>query len=125
MKVKFWYNMEKARIEAQKDRKVITKECQLQDNAFVQGIKRESDPLVSTAYKCAKAVEKTIEELLDGEAGIEYVRKIVHKKGWAFSPPERIADIVEAADKLSNEQLDYVRGLINAMLDKKEVIVKL
>jgi hypothetical protein len=120
MKTEFWSNMEKARIEAQKDRKVITIECGLTSNAFSRGLERKSDPGVSTAYKCAKAVEKTIEELLDGETGIEYIRQIVQKKGWQFSPPERVAGIVEAAGMLSDEQLDYVMGLIRTMLDKKE-----
>jgi hypothetical protein len=80
----------------------------------------ESPPKAPDLVKIAKYLKTTVEELVDGEAGEQYLREYIKEKSWAFSPPERIADLVEAADKLSNEQLDYVMGLINTMLDKKE-----
>jgi hypothetical protein len=63
----------------------------------------------------------TIEELVDGDAGEQYLREYVREKGWGFSPPRRIADMVKAADELSDEQLEYIMVLIKAMLAKKEV----
>jgi transcriptional regulator with XRE-family HTH domain len=119
MKTNFWSNLDQARKGAGKERKAVIEECDLSNNAFTQGIRRKSDPSVSTAYRCAKSVYKTVEELIDGEAGEQYLREYIRNKGWGFSPPERIADIVEATDGLSDEQLDYVMGLIKAMLDKK------
>jgi hypothetical protein len=78
----------------------------------------EIEPKVIDLYKVCVVLRTTMEEMVDGEAGIEYIRQIVRKEGWVFSPPERIANLVEAADKLSDEQLGYVMGLINTMLDK-------
>jgi transcriptional regulator with XRE-family HTH domain len=80
----------------------------------------ETEPRVIDLYKVCVALRITMEEVADGEAGIQYIREYVREKGWQFAPPERIADIVEAADRLSDEQLDYVMGLIKTMLDKKE-----
>jgi hypothetical protein len=81
---------------------------------------RPYHPELLTAVALAKALEITVEELVDGEAGEQCLREYVREKGWGFSPPDRIAGIVEASGRLSDEQLDYVMGLIRAMLDKKE-----
>jgi hypothetical protein len=119
MKTNFWLNMDQTRKEAGKERKAIIEECNLPNNAFTQGISRKSDPSVSTAYKCAKSVSTTVEELLDGESGEQYLRGYIREKGWGFSPPERIADIVEAVDTLSDEELVPIRGAIRAILHQK------
>ncbi|MDR2096030.1 MAG: hypothetical protein LBP76_11015 [Treponema sp.] len=119
MKTEFWLNMEKARIEAKKERKAVLSECGLTSNAFSRGIERKSDPGASTAYLLAQCVNRTIEELVDDKAGEQYLRKYIREKGWAFSPPERIADIVDALYKLSDNELVPIRGAIQALLDKK------
>jgi transcriptional regulator with XRE-family HTH domain len=79
----------------------------------------ETEPKVIDIYKVCVALQTTMEEIVDGEAGEQYLREYIREKGWAFSPPPRIAGIVEAVNRLSNEQLDYVMGLIKTMLDKK------
>jgi hypothetical protein len=84
------------------------------------GISRLSSPSVDYAYSVSKVLNISIEELVDGKAGEQYLREYVREKRWQFSPPERIAEIVEAAGRLSDEQLEYVMGLIKTMLDKKE-----
>jgi hypothetical protein len=79
----------------------------------------KNSPSVDNAYVIAKALKLSVEELVDGEVGRQYLREYIRDKGWAFSPPPRIADIVEAVDRLSDEELVPVRGVIKAMLDKK------
>jgi DNA-binding XRE family transcriptional regulator len=98
----------------------LIKNAGLGKTAIINGQTKKTRPSVDIAYRCARVLKTTVEELIDGEAGEQYLREYVREKRWAFSPPERIADIVEAADKLSDEQLDYVMGLIKTMLDKKE-----
>jgi hypothetical protein len=66
-------------------------------------------------------MQTTVEELVDGEAGEQYLREYVRGKGWEFSPPERIADIVEALQKLSDDELVPIRGAVKATLGKQEV----
>jgi hypothetical protein len=83
--------------------------------------KRHIYPRADEAFILARDMQTTVEELIDGEAGEQYLREYVREKGWRFSPPDRVAGIVEASNRLSDEQLDYVMGLIKTMLDKKEV----
>jgi transcriptional regulator with XRE-family HTH domain len=120
MKTEFWPNIEKLRIKANKERKAIISECGLTSNAFSRGLERKSDPGVSTAYRLAKSFKKTIEELLDGEAGAEYVRQLASKEGWGFTPPKRIADIVEGLSLLDDNELGMIRGAVMSAVDHKK-----
>jgi transcriptional regulator with XRE-family HTH domain len=84
---------------------------------------KTKEPRALDLYAVCRVVHTTMEETVDGEAGERYLRELVRERGWAFTPPERIADIVKAADELSDEQIGYVMGLISTMLNstKKEV----
>jgi hypothetical protein len=88
--------------------------------AITNGQTKGTSPSVDIAYRCAKALKTTVEELVDGEAGKKYLRDYIQEKGWAFSPPERIAEIVEGLQALSDDELVPIRGAIKATLDKKE-----
>jgi transcriptional regulator with XRE-family HTH domain len=81
---------------------------------------KTKEPRAIDLYAVCRAVNITMEQAVDGEAGLEYIRECVKEKGWVFSPPSRIADMIEAVNNLSDEQLDYVMGLIKAMLDRKD-----
>jgi transcriptional regulator with XRE-family HTH domain len=120
MKTEFWPNIEKLRIDANKERKAIILECGLTSNAFSRGLERKSDPGVSTAYRLAQSFKKTIEELLDGEAGAAYVRQLASKEGWGFTPPDRIADIVEGLSLLDDNELDMIRGAVMTAVERKK-----
>jgi hypothetical protein len=82
--------------------------------------KRRIYPRTDEALILAKDMRTTVEELIDGEAGEQYLREYIQEKGWGFSPPKRIADIVEAVQRLSDDELAPIRGGIKAILDKKE-----
>jgi hypothetical protein len=120
MKTEFWSNIEKARIDAKRERKAIVVECGLTPNAFTRGLARESDPGASTAYRLARSVNMTIEELLDGETGAEYVRQLARKEGWGFTPPDRIADIVEGLSMLDDNELDMIRAAVASAVERKK-----
>jgi hypothetical protein len=119
MNTNFWFNLDLARKEVRKERKAIIEECDLPNSAFTKGIKLKSDPGVSTAYRCAKSVKKTVEELVDGENGLEYVKGIFKNDGSLFVPPERIVDIVKGLNILDDEDLNIVRGAVTAALLNK------
>jgi transcriptional regulator with XRE-family HTH domain len=120
MKTEFWSNMEKARIEAKKERKAITSECGLTPNAFSRGLERKSDPGVSTAYRLARTVNKTVEELVDGEAGAEYVRKAVRNDPRAIQVPDRLSSIVENLLLLDENELVGIRANVEALAEAKK-----
>jgi hypothetical protein len=83
--------------------------------------KRNIYPRADDALILARDMQTTVEELVEGDAGEQYLREYIQEKGWGFSPPRRIGDMVKAADELSDEQLEYIMVLIKAMLAKKEV----
>jgi hypothetical protein len=124
MKTEFWPNMEKARIDAKKERKAIILECGLTSNAFSRGLERKSDPGVSTAYRLAKAVDKTIEELVDGEKGAEYVRQWARNQGGLWEPPPRVAGVMAILNGLDDDELAVVvgamRGVVQGLEDAKK-----
>ena len=101
----FWNNLEKAREKAGIERKAIEKECNLANNAFSQGLKRNSSPSVDLSYQLAKTVGMTVEELVDGRTGLEYVLKIVRNNPKAVRVPDRIFPIVEYLLFLNDKEL--------------------
>jgi hypothetical protein len=120
MKTEFWSNMEKARLEAKKERKVITLECGLTSNAFSRGLERKSDPGASIAYRLAHSVNKTIEELIDGEAGAEYVRRVVRNDPRAIQVPDRLYSIVENLLFLDENELIGIQANVEALAKAKK-----
>jgi hypothetical protein len=120
MKAKFWSNLDQVRKEAGIERKAIIEECDLPNNAFTQGIRRKSDPGVSTAYRLARCVNKTVEELVDGETGAEYVRKIVRNDPKAIQVPDRISSIVGDLLFLDENELIGIRANVGALAMAKK-----
>jgi hypothetical protein len=90
------------------------------DRDSYNGWKRRSVlPRADETLKIAKAMAITVEELIEGETGAEYVRRWAKNDGKVYEPPERIADIVASLKKLTDRDLDIVRGTISGMLGKR------
>jgi transcriptional regulator with XRE-family HTH domain len=116
----FWKNLENARIILGIERKTVEKNCNLTNNAFTQGLKRNSSPSVDLAYRLSQAVKMTIEELVDGETGAEYAQKIVRNDPRAVQAPDRIFDIVENLLLLDDKELSGIRANVAALADGKK-----
>jgi DNA-binding XRE family transcriptional regulator len=132
MHSKFWDNVRELLKNRKEGQKWLAEQSGVGRTAINNGIGKASkskqdgekgiknSPSVDNAYAIAKVLSTTIEELVDGKEGEKYLQEYVRERGWEFSPPKRIAGIVKAVGELSDEQLDYVMGLIKTMLDKKE-----
>lgn len=116
----FWNNLENARIKAQKERKTIEKECNLPNNAFTQGIKRGSSPSVDLAYQLAKTVNFTVEELVAGDEGVAYVRKINKNDPRSIQVPDRIYPIVECLLVLDDRDLSGILANVQTLAGDKK-----
>jgi hypothetical protein len=121
MKSVFWYNVFRRLGKLEKSQKWLSETSGIGKTVINSGIARDSCPTIDNAYAIAKAFNATMEELVAGEKGAEYVRQWARKEGRVYSPPERIADIVEDLQSLSDDELIPIRGAIKAILDKKEV----
>ena len=77
-------------------------------------------PNVISGYAIARALETTVEELVDGEAGAEYVRKIVRNDPRAVQVPDRIFPIVKDLLLLDDKELRAIRANVEELAaDKK------
>ena|GEM_PF-1255614 len=116
----FWTNLDNLITKLGIERKKIIASCKLSDNSISQGITRKSSPSVDTAYCCAKALNTSVEYLVDGDKGAEYIRSLAINEGNIYHPPEKIADIVNGLNKLSDEELKMVRAMVNGAVAEKE-----
>jgi hypothetical protein len=73
-------------------------------------------PRADETLKIAKAMAITVEELIEGEAGADYVRQWARNEGKIYKPPERISDIVASVSGLTDRDLDIIRGTISGIL---------
>jgi transcriptional regulator with XRE-family HTH domain len=76
---------------------------------------KTKEPRAIDLYAVCRAVHITMEQAVDGEAGLEYVRSVLKEDGALFSPPARIADIVDGLLDLTDEELIPIRGAVNAL----------
>ncbi|GHU16740.1 hypothetical protein FACS1894163_06650 [Spirochaetia bacterium] len=82
--------------------------------------REQINPGVLDLYKAAKALNKTVEELVDGEAGAEYVRELVREAGGVWEPPKKLADIIEVLLKLHPQDIEMVRIMVNSILKARQ-----
>jgi len=116
----FWKNLDEARERAGIERKAIEIECDLANNAFTQGLKRKSSPSVDHAYSLAKAVGIiTMEELVDGKTGLEYVLGIVKNNPRAINVPDRIFPIVKYLLLLDERELRAILANVKELASDK------
>jgi DNA-binding XRE family transcriptional regulator len=80
-------------------------------------------PSVTSGYAIAKSLKTTVEELVDGEAGAEYVRQWARNQGGLWEPPPRVAGVMAILASLDEEELAVatgaMRGAIQAMEEAK------
>jgi len=119
MNSNFWDNIKKLLNSRNKPDIWLIKEAKLGKTAIINGQNRNTVPSADKAYRIACALEVTVEELLDGEDGVEYVRQLFADKGLLWEPPRRIADIVEVLNAVDDITLDTVRTMVLPLKEKK------
>ena len=115
----FWTRLKNRIRICKQTQEGISADINVPFGTFRKWMDRRTYPDANEVVKLAVLLKTTVEELVDGEAGEQYLRDYIREKAWEFSPPDRIADIVEAVDRLSDEELVPIRGAIKAILDKK------
>jgi hypothetical protein len=72
-------------------------------------------PRADDARKIASTLGTTVEELVDGEAGVKYVREWARNAGGIWEPPNKIADIVADLLVLDETDLTGIRAAAHAL----------
>jgi transcriptional regulator with XRE-family HTH domain len=81
---------------------------------------RAYEPRPTDLYAVCKVINITMEQALDGDTGVEYVREIVRNDPGAIQVPDRIASIVENLLFLDEKELKGIRANVEALAaDKK------
>jgi hypothetical protein len=76
---------------------------------------RRTMPNADQAVGIAEALGTTVEYLVKGEPGAQYVRDLVAREGVNYQPPERIASIVADLVTLNDSSLETVKTMVNAV----------
>jgi transcriptional regulator with XRE-family HTH domain len=80
----------------------------------------ETEPKVIDLYKVCVVLQTTMEEIVDGKAGAEYVRKVVRNDPRAIQVPDRLFPIVENLLFLDENELRGIRANVEALADAKK-----
>ena len=120
MQSKFWDSV-RSKIKHIKDgQKWLAEKSGVGRTAINSGISRLSSPSVDNAYFIAQALGTTMEELVDGEIGAEYVRKVVRNDPKAIQVPDRIYGIVESLLLLDENELAGLRANAEVLARNKK-----
>jgi transcriptional regulator with XRE-family HTH domain len=100
--------------------KEVAKKSGISKGTIDNWVNKGKEPRINALYAVCKAVNITLEQAVDDEAGAEYVRQWAGREGRVYSPPDRIADIVEGLSLLDDGELDMIRGAIVAAVKRKK-----
>ena len=80
----------------------------------------ETEPKVNDFYKVCKILSVTMEQIVDGESGAEYIREIVKKDPKAIQASSGLSEkglkIALAAEQLSDYGKDLALGLVEGFI---------
>jgi transcriptional regulator with XRE-family HTH domain len=79
-----------------------------------------TEPKVNDLYRVCKVLSVTMEWIVDGEAGAEYVRTVVRNDPFSVRVPDRIKDIVGNLLLLDDDELVGIRANAKAMAAVKK-----
>jgi len=116
----FWVNVS-ARLESLgKSQKWLAEMSNVGKTVINSGMTRKSSPSADNAFAIARVFEVSIEELLDKEAGVDYVRRTVRNDPGAIRVPDRIYPIVEDLLLLDDRDLSVILASSEALAKDKK-----
>ena len=117
---KFWENIRIHLNNLNETQKWLSLKSGVGHTVINSGIARTSSPSADNAYAIACALHVSIEELIDGEAGAEYVREVVMNDPKAVQVPDRIRTIVDGLLILDEKELVGIRANVGALVEAKK-----
>ena len=120
MQSKFWDSVRSKIKHIKDDQKWLAEKSGVGHTVINSGISHLSSPSVDNACFIAQALGTTMEELVDGEIGAEYVGKVVRNDPKAIQVPDRIYDIVESLILLDENELAGLRANAEVLARNKK-----
>lgn len=87
---------------------------------FRKWMSKKINPDAFQIYSIAKFFGVTVEELVDGDAGRDYILTWANKHGSKWKPPDKLRGLCELADNLSEEELSMLMIATKALADAKK-----
>ena len=78
-----------------------------------------TEPKVNDLYKVCRVLETTMEWLIDGEDGSEYLREIIRNDPENIQVPDKYLPIMKNLLKLSDTELDGIRACVEVLAAAK------
>jgi hypothetical protein len=116
----FWENVSIRLGKMEKSQKWLSETSKVGKTVINSGISRKSSPSADNAFTIAKVFEVSIEELLAGDTGVEYVRRIIKNDPRAVQVPDHIFPIVEGLLLLDDRDLSVVLAQVDVMTKEKK-----
>ena len=117
---KFWENVREQLKDKKGGQKWLAEASGVGRTAINSGIARNSSPTADNAYAISRVFGVSIEELLDGKTGVEYVRGLVRNDPMAIQVPDRIRDIVDNLLLIDDNNLVGIRASAEALANTKK-----
>jgi len=80
----------------------------------------QTKPRVIDFYKVCKILSVTMEQMVDGEAGAVFVRKIMKFDPLAIHVPDKIRSIVDDLMLLDEKELRGIRAIVEILAEDKK-----
>jgi transcriptional regulator with XRE-family HTH domain len=80
-----------------------------------------TEPKVQDLYRVCKVLSATMEWVVDGEAGTEFVKTVVRNDPFSVQVPDRIKDIVGNLLLLGDNELVGIRASTEALVSAKRI----
>jgi hypothetical protein len=111
----FWTRLKKQIKICNQTQEGVSASIEVPFGTFRKWMTRKTYPDAHEITRLAVLLKTTVEELVDGEAGVEYVRRVVHPK-----LPSRIAAIVEDLMLLDDNELDIIQAATHTAAETKK-----
>ena len=111
----FWDNVRRLIRDRKDGQKWLAEKAAVGRTFVNNGIARMSSPNVDSAYSIAKVLGTTVEELVDREAGGEYVRRLWGVEGAGFTLDER--ELLAVYRQLDQRDRDDLQGIAGMKLE--------
>jgi transcriptional regulator with XRE-family HTH domain len=115
----FWDNVLGILDKQGKSQKWLADKSKVGRTLINSGIARGSSPSANNSFAIAKALGITIEELIAGEEGREYIKDCAQRIGAKWKLPENIADIVEMPGELEDSDIENVASFVKGVIATK------
>jgi transcriptional regulator with XRE-family HTH domain len=103
--------------------KEVAKKAGISKGTIDNWLNKSKEPRINALYAVCKAINITMEQAVDGEAGLEYIRNLLRQDGLFWEPPPRLDGIMAILKDLDDEELAVatgaMRGAIQAMKEAK------